>query len=364
MLGVPLLSIMVNVSVALAVPLSENDTERAESLGEAGVMAYDLGDLQQAKTKLEEGYRLSGWGTIGVWLAKTYEKLGLTSDAYRVYVEVASSLPVADEAEPFVQARAEAKRRAEALAAASGLIEVKSHAPKPALSISVDGKVTALTPYNTFAVPPGRHVVDVTWQKGRLPRQTLTLAAGETHVIDLDAVKVRRSAVPEPVTQYLNFKLSSEVERGWSLVDSSGNVLCELPCKWSGIDPETLVVKRGEEVLPVKLGRKLERRETMDVSVNPKRGSKGWALGVGIPSGVFLGASLVGLANSNYRTQTAFIVSTSVFGAGFAASAWWFWWSKSRPYLDYDVPAAPAAPQKASLQVDWLGSGIGLSGTF
>lgn len=329
-------------------------------------MAYHAGNLEQAKAQLEEGYRLSGWGTIGVWLAKTYDKLGLTSDAYRVYVEVASSEPVAGEAEPFVQAREQAKQGADAIAATAGIVELKARAPKPALTVRVDGKVTALTPHNTLAVAPGQHVFDITWQKGRLERQTLTLVAGQTQPIELDAVKTRtrRHTLQEPVTQYLNFKLAPEVEGGWSLVSSSGEVVCQLPCKWSGTDPESLVVKRGDQVLPVRLGRKLERQETMDVSVNPRRGSKGWALGVGIPSGVLLGASVVGLANSNYRTQTAFVVSTSVFGAGFAASAWWFWWSKSRPYLDYDVPAPSGTTQKASLQVDWLGSGIGLSGTF
>jgi hypothetical protein len=366
---VPALVLVSNVQTAMAVPLSPQDTQRSEELGESGVAAYEAGNLEQAKAQLEEGYRLSGWGTIGVWLAKTYDKLGLTSDAYRVYIEVASAPAVAGEPEPFVQARVQAQQGADAIAATAGIVRLKSAAPKPDLSVSVDGRVTPLTPANTLAVVPGAHTFDVTWRKGKLPRQNLTLVAGQAQDIELDGVTSRERRQPvarDPVIQNLNFTLAAE-EQGWSLVDGSGKELCQLPCKWSGSDAESLVVKRGDQVLPVRLGRKLERQVTMDVSVNPRRGSKAWALGIGIPSGVLFGASALGLSNSTLRTRTPLIISTSVFGAGFAACAWWFVWSKSRPYLDYDVVEASTHPKtnsQASLSIDWLGTGLGVSGTF
>lgn len=358
--------LMLFTFVAHAAELSPADTQRAEELGESGVVAYQAGELQQATAKLEEGYRLSGWGTIGVWLAKTYDKLGRTSDAYRVYIEVASSPAVAGEAEPFAQARLQAQQGADAIAATSSIVQLKSTTTKTALSVSVDGKVTPLSPHNSLAVAPGTHTLDVRWRRGKLPRQTLTLVAGQTHVIELDVVKTRerRAAATTPETQYLNFTLAPEVAKGWTLIDGAGKVVCELPCKWSGADPESLVVRQGEHVLPVRLGRKLERQATVDVSVNPKRGSRGWALGLGIPAGVLFGASLVGLANANSNSEVPLIVSTSVFGAGFAACAWWFWWSKSRPYLDYDLPAAGTKQSASSIHVDWLGTGVGVSGSF
>ncbi len=343
--------LVLGTGAALAAPLSPQDTQRSEELGESGVTAYQAGNLEQAKVQLEEGYRLSGWGTIGVWLAKTYDKLGQTTDAYRVYVEVASAPAVEAEPEPFVHARAEAQQGADAIAATNGVVALRSATPKVALTVSVDGKVTPLTPANTLAVVPGAHTFDVTWQKGKLPRQTLTLVAGQTQTVELDGVTKRERRQPvtkAPVMQYLNFTLAADVEQGWTLVDNAGKVLCALPCKWSGTDAESLVVKQGDQVLPVRLGKKLEQTVTMDVSVTPRRGSKGWALGIGIPSGILFGGSLIALNNATYSAQTPLIISTSVFGAGFAACAWWFVWSKSRPYLDYEVPEKrPQVPKPA-----------------
>jgi hypothetical protein len=363
-------SLVLHLNLASAAPLNAADVQRSEELGEAGVAAYEASDLEQARTQLEEGYRLSGWATIGLWLGKTYDKLGLTGDAYRTYVEVAASPAVAGEADLFDQARAQARQAAEAIKATSGIVQLKSKSPKLALVVSVDGQLISLTSENTLAVAPGEHTFDISWESGKLPRQTLLLAAAQTQVIELDPAgkseSKQKSATHAAVTQYLNFTLASGVEPGWTLVDSSGKVVCQLPCKWSGLDPETLTVKRGDQTLPVRLGRKLERQVQMDVSVNPRRGSKGWALGIGIPSGILFGASVVGLTNSTYRTQTPLIVSTSVFGAGFAACAWWFVWSKSRPYLEYEVaePTSGKPLEKASIRVDWLGTGLGVAGVF
>jgi hypothetical protein len=308
--------------LANAAPLSDQDTQRAEELGEAGVAAYQAGNLEHAKTQLEEGYRLSGWGTIGVWLAKTYDKLGLVSDAFRIYVEVASSPATVGEPEPFVRARAEAQQGVDAIAATAALVTFKSVSPKRALAVSVDGKSTALTAAFAVAVTPGEHTFDVSWHKGRLPRQTMTLVAGQSQIIELDARDARRQggAIERtPVVQNINFSAANGVPPGWSLVDSSGKVLCELPCRWSGMNAESLVVKLGDQVLPVRLGKKQEQQSAMNVSVNPRRGSKAWALGIGIPSGVLFGLSLAALPSADYDTQTPLVISTSVFGAGFAA---------------------------------------------
>jgi hypothetical protein len=215
---VPALSVLLTATALAASPLSPQDTQRSEELGEAGVAAYQAANYEQAKTQLEEGYRLSAWGTIGVWLGKTYDKLGLTSDAYRVYVEVASSGAVVGEAEPFIQARVQAQQSADAIVATSAIVELKSASAKSALVVNVDGQVVSLTAQNTLAVAPGEHTFEVTWDNGKLPPQALTLVAGQAQVIELDVVKTRQAPSPPtattPLTQYLNFTLAGAVLGG------------------------------------------------------------------------------------------------------------------------------------------------------
>jgi len=121
-----------------------------------------------------------------------------------------------------------------------------------------------------------------------------------------------------------------------------------------------LTVRHGEYELPVRLGRRHGRDPNVAVTVNPRRGSKAWALGLGIPAGLLFAGSLLALGESDYPALTA--TSAGVFGAGFGVCVWWFIWSKNHPYLDYET--ANATPKKASVDVEFYGNGLGLSGRF
>lgn len=347
--------------------LSREQTLKAERLGEAGVSAFETGRYDEALKALEEGYELSGWSTIGLWLGKTLEKLNQPLEAYRVYIDVAQTQPGADEPAPLTRAREEAQAAVARLELVLAVIQIEAPGATAALSVQVDGKARRLSRANTIAVAAGSSKVEVQWESGNLPPKVYTLAAGQRERIQLAETKrepERRDAPAKPLegaaVQTLDFNM---VElQGWSLYDGKETLICELPCKWSGTDADTLSVRHGETRLPVKLGRRYAKQENLMVSVNPARGSKGWALGVGIPSGVLFLGSLVALGNPDNEYPGVAATGTVVFGAGLGLCTWWFIWSKSRPYLDYEMP--PTTPKTASVGFDFYGHGLGVSGTF
>lgn len=355
------------LSPTLAVAqLSTEQTLEAERLGEEGVEAFGVGQYDKALEKLESGYDLSGWGTIGVWLAKTYEKVNRPLEALRVYSEVASSEAVAGEAAPFARAREEAQAAAARLEQSYAVIEFVSEQPVRALEVTIDGETRRVSKQGKLAVTPGESTVAASWDGNRLAPVAVTLQPGQHHVVELVA------APPAPSDNGAEGELSqsaishsldfSMVElTGWTLHDAQGNQICTLPCKWSGTDAHTLTVRHGEYQLPVRLGRRHARDPNIDVTVNPRRGSKGWALGLGIPAGVLFAGSLLALSESDYPALPA--AGAGVFGAGFGVCVWWFLWSKNHPYLEYEVPAK-APPKKASIALDFYGNGLGVSGRF
>lgn len=367
------LVILASVSPALAEgALSNEQTLEAERLGEEGVSAFQAGQFDKALGPLTSGYELAGWGTIGVWLAKTHEKLSQPLEAYRIYSEVAASPVNSGEPAPFAAAREEAKVAVVRLEQACAVIELHSPAPVGGLVVEVGGETRKASKANLVAVNPGDVTVNVSWTGGKLPPQSLSLRPGQHVTIELAAdsapakdnatVEAAKKGKGEAIVHNLDFNMVELT--GWTLHDKAGKQICALPCKWSGTDPETLSVRQANQKLLVRIGRKHHEDPNLLVSVNPARGSKGLALGLGIPSGLLFVTSLLALPETDYPG----IVGTSagVFGAGFGVCIWWFIWSKSRPYLDYEVPEANAAkaPKKASIKLDFYGNGLGVRGTF
>ncbi len=349
--------------------LSSEQTLEAEQLGEQGVNAFNSGRFDEAVEPLEAGYTLSGWGTIGVWLAKTYEKRNQPLEAHRVYSEVAASTPIPGEAAPFAEARSEAATALTRLESSLAVIALESAEPLDTLQVRINGEVRRVSKVNTVAVAPGESTVEALLNDKPVASKALTLQAGQREVIEVTSAatgQIPPAAAPatkgaaEPVTQSLDFSMVELT--GWTLHDEKGNQICALPCKWSGTDPESLTVRRGEQKLPVRMGRRYARDPNLLVTVNPERGSKGWALGLGIPSGILFVGSLLALPESDYPGVTA--TGAVVFGAGFGLCTWWFIWSKSRPYLDYEVPDPKTGVKKASIGLDFYGNGLGVSGTF
>src|SRR5690606_13987409 len=124
-----------------------------------------------------------------------------------------------------------------------------------------------------------------------------TLQAGQRHVVELTAgapdqtVSTAKSeAARSAVHHSLDFNMVGL--SGWALHDAEGNRICTLPCKWAGTDAHMLTVRHGEYELPVRLGRRHGRDPNVAVTVNPRRGSKAWALGLGIPAGLLFAGSL------------------------------------------------------------------------
>lgn len=349
--------------------LSNEQTLEAERLGEEGVNAFLANQFDKALKPLESGYELSRWGTIGVWLAKTHEKLNQPLDAFRVYSEVAASTPVAGEAAPFARAREDAKAALTRLEASYAVIEFVSRDLAQGLQVTVNGETRRVSEVNELAVAPGEVALEVSLGGKRLPPKSLALRAGQHEVVDLDAAT--SDAIPAAPDEHTEEKpgstrheldLSMVGLTGWTLHDQQGNLVCALPCKWSASDGDTLTVRHGEQKIPVRLGRRFARESEVDITVNPARGSKAWALGLGIPAGVLFAGSLLALPQADYPAVTA--TAAGVFGAGFGVCAWWFIWSKSRPYLDYEVPESKPAAEKGAIALDFYGNGLGVSGKF
>lgn len=351
--------------------LSNEETLEVERLGEEGVGAYQAGQYQKALTALATGYERSAWGTIGVWLAKTHEKLGEPLEAHHVYAEVAAGQPSLEEPAPFAQARDEARASLYRLELTCAVVELRGAKPGEIPEVTVNGAERRVSKVNTVAVLPGEVRVEVRWEGGHLPEQTFSLQAGQRREIDLGGmaapgVAALANAAPStdkaPAMHTLDFNMVEVT--GWTLHDGQGNEVCTLPCKWSGTDPENLTVRQGEQKLPVRLARKHTTSPNVLVSVNPERGSKGWALGIGIPSGILFGGFLVAAADPETRSPGLAATGAVAFGAGFGLCAWWFIWSKSRPYLDYELPKEASPPQQAGVGLEFYGNGVGLNGRF
>lgn len=368
MMSVLLLTVVSSSFTALAwaQTLDPETTREAEQLGERGIAAYEAGQYESARQHLEKGYALSGWGTIGVWLAKTYRQLDMEPDAYRVYADVAAASPQPNEAAPFGAARQEAEQGAAELAAELSVVQFKGGGPAAELRVSVDAQPALLTRAGQLALAPGEHVLQVDSPAGRLASLTLAAEPGTTRTVELESTPATAEETTTPSSEEApvqQVSLTASNMEGWTLTDAKGNVVCTLPCRWEGTEVQSLSLRREDTVLPIRLGRRLAREPAVDVHVRPERGSKGWALGLGITSGVLALGSLQAASEAGYGERGAFLAGAAVFGAGFAACTWWYLWSKSRPYLDYDR-GKPASETAMSLELHWVGSGFTLGGAF
>lgn len=343
--------------------LTAQQTLQAERWGEQGVEAYHVGDYAKALELLGKGYDLSQWNTIGVWLAKTTERLDEPLEAYRIYVDVAASPVAADEPTPFARAREEARGAVDRLEAQLAVVELVAEANVMAINVRVNGEDRRLSKVGTLVVSPGTATLEVRWEGGSLPTQEYMLSAGQRQRVGLGSEQGSTSENASDVVTEQTLSFDMHQLQGWTLYDVAGKPICELPCKWTGIAVNGLSVRQGTRQLPVRVSRRHQSNEELLVFVNPSRGSKGWALGLGIPSALMFLGSVVALASEPDEPALAAVASLG-FGAGTAACTWWFIWSKNHPYLTYDTPTARPAAQGATIGVGVYGNTLSLGGTF
>lgn len=348
---------------ASASRLSAEQTLQAERWGEQGVEAYEAGDYVKALNLLGKGFDLSRWNTIGVWLGKTLEKLEQPVEAYRIYADVAASPVTADEPMPFVGAREEAKKAVARLEAGLALVELVADVGVVAIQVRVNGEERRLSQVNTLAVIPGTATLEVRWEGGSLPSQEYTLSAGERQTLQLRSERGSNKEQGLSVASVHTLTFEMHQLQGWTLHDAAGKPICELPCKWTGTAVDGLSVRHGTRQLPVRVSRRHSSYDELLVSVNPPRGSKTWALGLGIPSALlFLGAMAAWASEPDEPALAA--AATIAFGASTGACTWWFLWSKNHPYLTYDATSGPTPAQSTTIGVGVYGNTLGLGGTF
>jgi hypothetical protein len=193
-----LLALVLGAHTAHAEP-SAVERETARSLLLSGREKRASGRLDAALEDFEKAHAIMGVPTTALDLGKAQEELGRLVEARTTYLEAARVGPTPREPPAFTRARAEAKRRADALAPRLATLTV--HAPRGA-ALEVDGR--ELPPASVGApikLNPGRHAV-VAKRDGHEERASVTLAEGssesiELHLPDGDGAKAQAAPTRE-----------------------------------------------------------------------------------------------------------------------------------------------------------------------
>lgn len=184
-------------------------------LGTEGVQAYQAGDYETARQKLEEAFSVMRTAPLGLWSARSLEKLGLLVQASERYL-AAERAPLDPEGDQQAQldARSTAAREREALQPRIPHLKVTISGTDPAnVTLVVDGKeVPKALVGKSLLVNPGRVQVS-----GRQGEEEVTgseeVAEGETK----ELVLTFSGTAPAPTTTAGEPAPSDEPKQGRGL---------------------------------------------------------------------------------------------------------------------------------------------------
>jgi hypothetical protein len=147
--------------------VDEGTRAALRELGTEGVQAYQAGDYEAARQKLEEAFSIMRTAPLGLWSARALEKLGLLVQASERYLAAERS-PLDPEGDQQAQldARSTAAKEREALQPRIPHLKVTIAGAKPGdVTLVVAGKeVPAALVGKSLLVNPGR--VEVTARRG------------------------------------------------------------------------------------------------------------------------------------------------------------------------------------------------------
>lgn len=181
----PLL-LIANVNVA---PAAQTEPARSEAthLAQEGVAAYEEGDFQTAIMKLSNAYQVLQVPSVGLWLGRSYAKVGKLVEAAAVLHEVRGLSPNVGKVNVQMQALRDAAEDEASIVPRIPHLILRfddSQAPAPT-SLRLDGREIAPAQTNELqAVNPGPH--EVAYSCGTSTQTAAALVAeGETKTLSL-----------------------------------------------------------------------------------------------------------------------------------------------------------------------------------
>jgi len=176
-----------------AAAVDESTRSMIREISGEGVAAYQDGDYEQARQKLDQAFSMLPTAPLGLWSARTLEKLGLLVEARERYL-AAERAPIDPGGDRELQkkAREEAASEREALQARIPKVVVRLRAgpetegdPNQEVTLTVAGKSLPAAFVGT-AIPVNPGTVEITAvRKGERARKTIDMEAGERQEVIL-----------------------------------------------------------------------------------------------------------------------------------------------------------------------------------
>jgi hypothetical protein len=187
---------------AIAQP-SDLDRATARRLGDEALDAYDRGELDTARDKFDQAYKLFPTPSLALWSGRMLEESGRAAEAAERYLLAQPIQPMPDwNSEREEQARRDAGAAYRRLAARLAILTVEfSGAPPAEVKLSVNGRpLSGDAEGATFFVDPGECRVVGTW-RDQVVEQTLQMAEAKKQTLTLTFTPGAPEADVVPVPQ-------------------------------------------------------------------------------------------------------------------------------------------------------------------
>ena len=213
---------------AAAEEIDADTREWARKLGYRGVEAYQRGDFGTAAEKLEKAFKILAAPSLGLWSARTFEKLGWLVEASQRYRQVVKLQPIGGEEDVQRVALHDAAAELASLEPRIPILAVAIEGAPPS-SIEVELDNSAIPPAAVQAgilTNPGKHRL-VARRGDHVLEETLTLRELERRQVILHFSPTLKSStradVPLPAVQDAP-RESSSLQRtaGWISVGVGG----------------------------------------------------------------------------------------------------------------------------------------------
>ena len=177
-------STLILAGMSSAQEIDADTRDWARRLGYRGVEAYQRGDYGTAAEKLEKAFKILAAPSLGLWSARTFEKLGWLVEAAERYRAVVKLKPIGGEEEVQRQALQDAALELATIVPRVPILTlVIEGAPSTSIEVELDNNayppaaVTAGLPVN-----PGNHRL-VARRANHVVEETLTLRESERRQI-------------------------------------------------------------------------------------------------------------------------------------------------------------------------------------
>jgi hypothetical protein len=166
--------------IAGAQEIDADTREWARKLGYRGVEAFQHGDFGTAAEKLEKAFKILAAPSLGLWSARTFEKLGWLVEASRRYQDVIKLQPIGGDIEVQRKALQDAAPELAALEARIPILTIVIEGvPLASVEVEIDNNpVPPAALKGGIPTNPGKHRLTAR-RADRVLEETLTLRESE-----------------------------------------------------------------------------------------------------------------------------------------------------------------------------------------